>query len=186
MEALDATAAERFLRLVDERLGPQVRVLEEAGQNSNAYVLMEVYNWNLLKYEVTGNICHKESCLLGFEIERIFCSSAFYFARESHEKGIEFGCIVGDKKKQGGTAFVPDLQQAWRRSVIKSNQVIGFLSSWRPGNNASMQPLWQLPESEHLEEGFHACMMPSLKLTYPLNGSETTFLWEGLRGLCWF
>ncbi len=65
MEALDATAAERFLRLVDERLGPQVRVLEEAGQNSNAYVLMEVYNWNLLKYEVTGNICHKEILLVG-------------------------------------------------------------------------------------------------------------------------
>lgn len=40
MEALDATAAERFLRLVDERLGPQVRVVEEAGQNSNSYVLM--------------------------------------------------------------------------------------------------------------------------------------------------
>ena len=59
------------------------------------------------------------------------------------------------EKKSGGTAFVPDLQQAWWRSVFKSNQVIGFLSSWRPGTNDSMQPLWQLPESEHLE-GFHA------------------------------
>ena len=38
---------------------------------------------------------------------------------------------------------------------LKPNQVIGFLSSWRPGTNDSMHPLWQLPESEHLE-GLHA------------------------------
>ena len=114
-------------------------------------------NWNLLNYGVTGNI-YETFLFNGLQNREDILNSILFCKIKPMITTLNLDASLFSKKIRWHRICprsAAGMAAWWVGPFLKSNEVIGFLSSWRPGTNDSMQPLWQLPESEHLE-GFHA------------------------------